>query len=102
MKMQNQMPKRKEINLGEGNVGKLMFRLALPAITAQIINLLYNLVDRMYIGHLKGIGAAALDGCGGYVARKQSSAASGHFRLCISFQCRRRGQGLDHDGKKEE
>lgn len=59
-----QMPKRKEINLGEGNVGKLMFRLALPAITAQIINLLYNLVDRMYIGHLKGIGAAALTGVG--------------------------------------
>ncbi|HIV24676.1 MAG TPA: MATE family efflux transporter [Candidatus Scatomonas pullistercoris] len=58
------MPKRKEINLGEGNVGKLMFRLALPAITAQIINLLYNLVDRMYIGHLKGIGAAALTGVG--------------------------------------
>ena len=57
-------PSRKEISLGEGNVGKLLFRLALPAITAQVINLLYNLVDRMYIGHLPGIGASALTGVG--------------------------------------
>ena len=55
---------RKDINLGEGSVGKLLFRLALPAITAQVINLLYNLVDRMYIGHLPGIGAEALTGVG--------------------------------------
>ena len=60
----NKRAGRKEINLGEGNVGKLLFRLALPAITAQVINLLYNLVDRMYIGHLPGIGAAALTGVG--------------------------------------
>ncbi|MGI6006444.1 MAG: MATE family efflux transporter [Ruminococcus sp.] len=56
--------KKQEINLGEGNVGKLLFRLALPAITAQIINLLYNLVDRIYIGHLPEIGASALTGVG--------------------------------------
>ena len=54
----------KEVNLGEGSVGRLLFRLALPAITAQIINLLYNLVDRIYIGHLPGIGAEALTGVG--------------------------------------
>ena len=57
-------PSRKEINLGEGNVGRLLLRLAVPAITAQVINLLYNLVDRMYIGHLPGIGASALTGVG--------------------------------------
>lgn len=57
-------PERKEVDLGEGKVGKLLFRLALPAITAQVINLLYNLVDRMYIGHIPGIGAAALTGVG--------------------------------------
>ena len=56
--------RRKEVNLGEGSVGKLLFRLALPAITAQVINLLYNLVDRMYIGHLPEIGSAALTGVG--------------------------------------
>ena len=54
----------KEIDLGTGSVGKLLFKLALPAITAQIINVLYNMVDRMYIGHLPGEGANALTGVG--------------------------------------
>lgn len=56
--------KAKEVDLGVGNEGSLLFRLALPAITAQIINVLYNMVDRMYIGHLEGIGANALTGVG--------------------------------------
>lgn len=51
-------------DLGTGSVGKLLFKLALPAITAQIINVLYNLVDRMYIGHIKDVGADALTGVG--------------------------------------
>ena len=50
--------------LGTEPIGKLLFRLALPAITAQIINLLYNLVDRVYIGHMPGDGALALTGVG--------------------------------------
>lgn len=50
--------------LGTAKEGKLLFKLALPAITAQIINLLYNLVDRMYIGHIKDIGKMALTGVG--------------------------------------
>lgn len=54
----------KEIDLGSGSVGKLLFKLAVPAITAQIINVLYNMVDRMYIGHLPGEGANALTGVG--------------------------------------
>lgn len=53
-----------EKNLGSENVGKLLFQLALPAITAQIINVLYNMVDRMYIGHIPEIGAQALTGVG--------------------------------------
>lgn len=44
--------------------GKLLLRLAAPAITAQLINVLYNLVDRMYIGHIPDIGATALTGVG--------------------------------------
>ena len=52
------------VDLGTGSVGKLLFRLALPAITAQIINVLYNMVDRMYIGHLPEEGANALTGVG--------------------------------------
>lgn len=46
----------KEIDLGSGSVGKLLFKLAVPATTAQIINVLYNMVDRMYIDHLPGVG----------------------------------------------
>lgn len=45
-------------------VGKLLLSLALPAIAAQIVNLLYNMVDRIYIGHIEGVGAAALTGVG--------------------------------------
>lgn len=55
---------KKETNLGKDPVGRLLFRLAVPAITAQIVNVLYNMVDRMYIGHIPKIGAAALTGVG--------------------------------------
>lgn len=50
--------------LGTEPVGKLLLRLALPTVTAQIINMLYNIVDRMYIGHIPGEGALALTGVG--------------------------------------
>ena len=50
--------------LGEGSVGKLLLRLALPAIVAQVVNLLYNMVDRIYIGHIPGEGDIALTGLG--------------------------------------
>lgn len=45
-------------------VGKLLFSLAMPAIAAQIVNLLYNMVDRIYIGHIPGAGPLALTGLG--------------------------------------
>ena len=50
--------------LGREPVGKLLFRLSLPAITAQLINMMYNLVDRIYIGHIPEIGTTALTGVG--------------------------------------
>ncbi|MEG1996227.1 MAG: MATE family efflux transporter [Oscillospiraceae bacterium] len=50
--------------LGTGKIGKLLFSLAVPAIAAQLINALYNIVDRMYIGHIPGVGATALTGVG--------------------------------------
>ena len=50
--------------LATGSVGKLLFQLALPSITAQIINVLYNMVDRMFIGHIETIGSMALTGVG--------------------------------------
>lgn len=45
-------------------VGKLLVKMAIPTVTAQIINMLYNIVDRIYIGHIPGIGADALTGVG--------------------------------------
>lgn len=50
--------------LGTEPIGKLLFRLALPAVAAQLINMLYNVVDRIYIGHMPGDGAPALTGVG--------------------------------------
>ena len=52
------------IDLGNDSVGKLVVRLAVPAVIAQLINLLYNLVDRMYVGAIKDIGMEALAGLG--------------------------------------
>lgn len=50
--------------LGTDSIAKLLFQLSVPAILAQIINLLYNLVDRVYIGHMPKDGALALTGVG--------------------------------------
>lgn len=50
--------------LGRDPIGKLLWRLSIPAIAAQLINLLYNLVDRIYIGHIPEEGALALTGVG--------------------------------------
>ncbi|CAK7068668.1 MATE family efflux transporter [Tissierella sp. P1] len=50
--------------LGTESVGRLLLNLALPAIIAQLVNMLYNIVDRIYIGHIPGIGATALTGVG--------------------------------------
>ena len=50
--------------LGRDPLGGLLFKLALPTITAQLINMLYNVVDRVYIGHMEGVGDLALTGVG--------------------------------------
>ncbi|MDO4278341.1 MAG: MATE family efflux transporter [Lachnoclostridium edouardi] len=50
--------------LGTQPVGSLLLRLALPTVAAQIINMLYNIVDRIYIGHIPDTGALALTGVG--------------------------------------
>ena len=51
-------------DLGSGNVRSLLLKLAIPAVVAQVINLLYNIVDRIYIGHIPEIGTNALTGVG--------------------------------------
>lgn len=50
--------------LGKEPVGRLLLKLALPTVTAQVINMLYNIVDRIYIGHIPDVGAMALTGVG--------------------------------------
>lgn len=58
------MRQKRETDLGREPIGRLLFRLSVPAITAQVVNVLYNMVDRMYIGHIPGYGAQALTGVG--------------------------------------
>ena len=50
--------------LGSAPLGRLMVSLAVPAVAAQLINVLYNIVDRIYIGHIQGYGDVALTGVG--------------------------------------
>ena len=50
--------------LGTAPVGRLLFKLAVPTVTAQLINMLYNIVDRIFIGHIPEIGDLALTGVG--------------------------------------
>ncbi|MBE6944369.1 MAG: MATE family efflux transporter [Ruminococcaceae bacterium] len=57
------MNDNKEI-LGTAPIGKLLFQLAVPTVVAQLINMLYNIVDRIYIGHMPGDGSLALTGVG--------------------------------------
>lgn len=57
------MSNNKEM-LGTAPVGKLLFKLSLPTVVAQLINMLYNIVDRIYIGHMPDVGDLALTGVG--------------------------------------
>lgn len=58
------MNQTREERLGTMPIPKLMFSLAIPSVIAQLINVLYNIVDRMYIGHIKEVGHIALTGVG--------------------------------------
>ncbi len=50
----------KEQKMATEKIGKLMLSMAVPSIVAQIINILYSIVDRIYIGHIEGVGMEAL------------------------------------------
>ena len=62
--MQQNRSDQPKQDLGTAPVGKLLAQLAIPAVVAQIVNLLYNIVDRIYIGHMPDVGAHALTGVG--------------------------------------
>lgn len=55
---------KKELDLGGEPVGKLLIRLAIPAILAQFVSLAYSIINRMYIGRIEGVGDLALAGVG--------------------------------------
>lgn len=55
---------REQDTLGTEPIGKLLLKMALPTVTAQLINMLYNIVDRIYIGHIPEVGSLALTGVG--------------------------------------
>ena len=84
--------KEKEADLGNGSIGKLLFRLALPAILAQIINVMYNMVDRMYIGHIPEVGPSALTGVGVTMPVIMGICGAGKHGRCAA--------GLNYDGKR--
>lgn len=62
--MNNQTNHGMSEQLGTAPVGKLLLKLAAPTVVAQLVNLLYNIVDRIYIGHMPQVGALALTGIG--------------------------------------
>ncbi|MDD7281115.1 MATE family efflux transporter [Floccifex sp.] len=55
---------KKEVDLRNDKVSTLLLTLAIPAILSQLVNALYNMVDRMYIGHIENVGSLALTGVG--------------------------------------
>lgn len=56
--------KTREERMATDSIGRLMVSMTFPAIVAQIINILYSIIDRIYIGHMEGVGANALTGVG--------------------------------------
>lgn len=58
------MAESRKIDLGTERIGRLLFRLAIPTVTAQVVNVLYNMVDRIYVGHIPEVGTQALTGLG--------------------------------------
>ena len=62
------MFRQNKLDMGSGSIVKWMVQLAVPAIIGQLVNMLYNIVDRIYIGHIPEIGADALTGVGLFTA----------------------------------
>ena len=67
-------------------VPRLLAQLAIPAVVAQVINLLYNIVDRIYIGHIPGEGSLALTGVGVCMPIIMIVSAFGHWSVPAAHQ----------------
>ena len=79
--------------LGTEPVGKLLFRLAIPTVVAQLVNMLYNIVDRIYIGHMPGDGQSGADR-----RRRVHAGYHDHLGLCRAGRHGRRAARLDPHG----
>lgn len=96
------MDNEQQVQLGTAPVGRLLFKLAIPTIAAQVVNVLYNMVDRIYIGHIPGEGAIALTGLGVcfpiiliILAMASLAAAGGAPRAAIMM-----GKGSNDDAER--
>lgn len=56
-----------KIDLSQGNITKLVVRTAVPMVVAQLVSMLYNIVDRIFVGRIPDIGTVALGGIGIYL-----------------------------------
>lgn len=74
-------------DMGSGSIPKLLAQLALPAVVAQVVNLLYNIVDRIYIGHMPEVGASALTGRWPVYPHFDAD-----YRVCHAVRLRRRAR----------
>ena len=59
-----QMIQNKDNDLGTASIGKLLIRFSIPAIIGMVVNMLYNVIDRIYIGQIKDVGGLAITGVG--------------------------------------
>ena len=59
-----EIQQKQDEKLGKAPLGRLILSMAIPAVIAQVVNVLYNIVDRIYIGHIPEVGAIALTGLG--------------------------------------
>ena len=64
MKAMEEIMQDNKAVLGTAPIGKLLLKLSIPTVVAQLINMLYNIVDRIYIGHIPEVGSLALTGVG--------------------------------------
>lgn len=91
--------KNEESHLATASIPKLLFNMAVPGILAQIINLLYNMIDRMFIGRIRLVGANALTGVGVTFPIVILIAA---FAALVSMGAARRASFALGEGNKEE
>ena len=78
--------KAHQTDFSHGGVYGNIIQVMLPMMVAQLLNLLYNIVDRMYIGQMKGVGTQALSGLGAATAKRQNGSCVILFGCCFCWE----------------